>query len=990
MKVILYLFVNLILTILLLSPNVYADSNPGFCKTGCFPFSLSGKIEGINPSSQLYQYNGYNYLISGVFNGAGALNIDHLKVASGDPRTCGGGCVADEDPIGCDSGCLTAVSSGGKFIVTLSPQLTGTIGSVTNISTQPAINMVFPDASGTMTLANLSSILPQLESVQFPTMGLSKTGISETWTPTVLSAQLGQVAEVDPNRCSYGCKYSFSLNGKIQGVPLNSPLASYNNYYYTATGDFSSNGAVNSAQLKMDVLPGSCGGGCINADIDPGSCGSGGCVTDGWPPGCDTGCNFDVTIKPIMLFSHGSLNNVNTTPTITFSFDNPTGSLDLNSLQNSVSSLKSVAFPSLALSGSGMSESWTPTVATYSLTASPVDTYAYIPNYNANNVSVIKTTDNTLVTTIPVGTNPWGVAVQQGGSRVYITNLHSNNVSVIDTTTNTVSATIPVDAAPRGVTVRQQDGRVYVANYTGNTVSVINPITNAVIATIPVALGPDGVAVNPTGTRVYVASRGYDPNLTCGAATDRVSVIDTSSNTVIATINVGMSPSAVVVDPTGTKLYVTNICGSNTLSVIDTSTNTITATVPMAPNPVYSAITINPPGSRVYVLNTGGTDYGVNVIDTTTNTVIAKTPVTAWPDGIDITPNGAYLYVANQLSNTVSVIDTTTNAITSTITTATGGFAKPAGFGKFIYGPIGGVCGASNGGSFLLTPKTGLCASGTASAVTGSGPWNWTCNSTACTANKTAIVPIIPIVIITPPAITNITSSKSGSTFTILRSEAGSTFTPVVSNTVATSFTDNSTLKPNTVYQYAVTSDTDPTQTVLLNIRTPLYNGWNVIGVPYNTTGIATSNFFASPVSSIYLWIPSGANLESDTTQKGSYSTVSTLTPGYGYFVKASNSSTMLVYSGTSGTTASVTLKPGWTMIANPSTSNMTSIGTNWKIDGQPLSTAVTAGTVGGSLYWWNGTTYDFWSISSNPQIEPWKGYWIVNQTSSNHTLTIQ
>ena len=54
---------------------------------------------------------------------------------------------------------------------------------------------------------------------------------------------------------------------------------------------------------------------------------------------------------------------------------------------------------------------------------------------------------------------------------------------------------------------------------------------------------------------------------------------------------------------------------------------------------------------------------------------------------------------------------------------------------------VNGVCGGSNGQSFSTAPTTNLCTSGTASAVTGSGPWGWTCSgvnggSTAsCSAN---------------------------------------------------------------------------------------------------------------------------------------------------------------------------------------------------------------------------------------------------------------
>lgn len=232
---------------------------------------------------------------------------------------------------------------------------------------------------------------------------------------------------------------------------------------------------------------------------------------------------------------------------------------------------------------------------------------------------------------------------------------------------------------------------------------------------------------------------------------------------------------------------------------------------------------------------------------------------------------------------------------------------------------------------------------------------------------------------------------KAGTVFDVLRSEGGGPFITVLSKRTSTSYVDTSLLKPNTIYQYAVTSDIDPTPTIFMTTHTPLYNGWNVVGVPYNTAGVSPNTFFASPVSSVYQWIPTAANMESDTTQNGSYSTVTALAPANGYFVKASNSSTLLTYAGNTVTLPiNVTLKPGWTLITNPIANNLTNIGTNWLIDGQPLSTSVTNGTLGGSLYWWNGITYDFWSISSNPIIEPWKGYWIVNQTSSNHTLTIQ
>ncbi|MFA5961637.1 MAG: hypothetical protein WC848_03075, partial [Parcubacteria group bacterium] len=61
-----------------------------------------------------------------------------------------------------------------------------------------------------------------------------------------------------------------------------------------------------------------------------------------------------------------------------------------------------------------------------------------------------------------------------------------------------------------------------------------------------------------------------------------------------------------------------------------------------------------------------------------------------------------------------------------------------------VYGGtlINGVCGSSNGQSFSSAPTSNLCSAGTVSAVTGSGPWSWTCSganggtSANCSAMK--------------------------------------------------------------------------------------------------------------------------------------------------------------------------------------------------------------------------------------------------------------
>lgn len=60
------------------------------------------------------------------------------------------------------------------------------------------------------------------------------------------------------------------------------------------------------------------------------------------------------------------------------------------------------------------------------------------------------------------------------------------------------------------------------------------------------------------------------------------------------------------------------------------------------------------------------------------------------------------------------------------------------------YKPIAGTCGSANGKSLTTAPTaTELCSTGTASGVSGSGPWTWTCSGlyggigASCSAQKT-------------------------------------------------------------------------------------------------------------------------------------------------------------------------------------------------------------------------------------------------------------
>jgi YVTN family beta-propeller protein len=109
--------------------------------------------------------------------------------------------------------------------------------------------------------------------------------------------------------------------------------------------------------------------------------------------------------------------------------------------------------------------------------------------------------------------------------------------------------------------------------------------------------------------------------------------------------------------------------GTQTVSVIDTAANMIVATIPAGQGCSCvgsDAVAATPDGALVYVPNE--LENSVSVIRTASNSVIATIPVGTGPIGVAASPDGERVYVLNGSGTTsVSVISTATNAILATI-----------------------------------------------------------------------------------------------------------------------------------------------------------------------------------------------------------------------------------------------------------------------------------------------------------------------------------
>ncbi len=90
-----------------------------------------------------------------------------------------------------------------------------------------------------------------------------------------------------------------------------------------------------------------------------------------------------------------------------------------------------------------------------------------------------------------------------------------------------ITGAVGTGGSPSGVAV--SGGKAYVTNPATGTMTVVNLADNSVLATVPVGASPTAVVVNTAGSRAYVT------NSTAGTVT----VINTTNNWVVKTIKVG-------------------------------------------------------------------------------------------------------------------------------------------------------------------------------------------------------------------------------------------------------------------------------------------------------------------------------------------------------------------------------------------------------------------------------------------------------------------
>ena len=291
----------------------------------------------------------------------------------------------------------------------------------------------------------------------------------------------------------------------------------------------------------------------------------------------------------------------------------------------------------------------------HDITVSPDGEHVYVAR--SDSVVVINTRHH-IVGRIPVGRPAKSLVMDADGKQLFVVD-YGASVLVVDTRLYTVQTEWGGCAS---AVVVSPDGRHLYAAHNQDTdggasgvVSVIDVACATTIATVPlddiVAL-----AISPDGSRLYAIS--CDRRTYYQYPAGWLTIIDTASHAAVNAIAVDACPETATVSPDGAYLYITHY-DTCSVSAVNLTTGTSTALV-LRDAPL--AVVFAPDSGHAYVRNV----RSLTMIDTTTNDV-DDIDTGDLPRGLRLSPDGKRAYITNFGDGTLSVVDTITNSVATTV-----------------------------------------------------------------------------------------------------------------------------------------------------------------------------------------------------------------------------------------------------------------------------------------------------------------------------------
>lgn len=156
---------------------------------------------------------------------------------------------------------------------------------------------------------------------------------------------------------------------------------------------------------------------------------------------------------------------------------------------------------------------------------SPDGTKLYVTHGEAGGVSIISVASRAVIKSLPAPTGAHSLVIHPNLPRAWFTFPGRGVVRLFDTDRDEFTALeTPTGSWPLDLAISPDGSRLFVANMQGNTVSVLDSFTLDVLATIPVPAGPLGLAVTPDGSSLLVGN----------SSDNTLAIIDPFKNQVVA------------------------------------------------------------------------------------------------------------------------------------------------------------------------------------------------------------------------------------------------------------------------------------------------------------------------------------------------------------------------------------------------------------------------------------------------------------------------
>jgi YVTN family beta-propeller protein len=202
----------------------------------------------------------------------------------------------------------------------------------------------------------------------------------------------------------------------------------------------------------------------------------------------------------------------------------------------------------------------------------------YTSNEDDSQVSIVDIASGNVIKSFKMGAQPEGVQVTPDGKQVWVTSEEDGNISVLDLAAGKIIKTFKVGHRPRNIAFLPDGSRGYVNAENDGTVVLVDARKYRMIKAIPIGkpgvIKPMDVLLSPDATKLYVSTgRGH-----------QVFTIDTATDKVLGSVEVGARPWGIVLSPDAKTLYSAN-GPSNDVSVVDLATNTVTKKIKAGTGP---------------------------------------------------------------------------------------------------------------------------------------------------------------------------------------------------------------------------------------------------------------------------------------------------------------------------------------------------------------------------------------------------------------------